>query len=53
MRDELVVQKHHVPVFSETERVIVPKHVVVYPWHHRSENGCFMYSIHDMDKYET
>lgn len=30
MRDELAVQKHHVPFFVEKERVTVPKHVVVY-----------------------
>jgi hypothetical protein len=53
MRDELFVQKHHVPFFSQKEKVIVPNHFVAYPWYHRSENDCFMYSLHSMDKYET
>jgi hypothetical protein len=34
MRDELVVQKHHVPFFTEKERVIVPKHFFVYLGYH-------------------
>jgi hypothetical protein len=53
MRDELNVKKHHVPFFAEKERVIVTNHFASYPWYHRSENDCFMYSLPDMDKYET
>jgi hypothetical protein len=48
MRNELVVQKHHVPLVTEKERVIVPKHFAAHPWYHRSENDYFMYSIHNM-----
>jgi hypothetical protein len=53
MRNELGIQKHHVPFFTEKERVIVPKHFVVHPRYHRSKNDCFMYSLHAMDKDET
>jgi hypothetical protein len=53
MRDELVVQKHHVPFFVEKERVTLPNHFDAYPWYHRLKNDCFMYSLHAMNKYET
>jgi len=53
MRDELAVKKHHVPFIAEKEKVTIPNHIVAYPWYHRSENDCFMYSLHAMDKDET
>jgi hypothetical protein len=53
MRDELVVQKHHVPFFAEKERVIVSNHFVVNSSYNRSKNDYFMYSLHAMDKDET
>ena len=33
MKDELVVQRHHVPLILEKEKIIVPKHFVVHPWY--------------------
>ena len=35
-RDDLVVQKYHVPFFAEKEKVTVPKHFSIYPGYHRS-----------------
>jgi hypothetical protein len=49
----LLLKKHHVPFFVEKERVTVPNFLVAYTWYHRSENDCFMYSLHTMDKDET
>jgi hypothetical protein len=45
-KDKLVVQRHHVPLISEKEKVIVPKHFVVHPWYHGLDNNYFLYSIH-------
>ena len=53
MRNELVVQKHHVPLVTDKERVIVPKHFAAHPWYHRSKNDYFMYSIHNIVQDET
>jgi hypothetical protein len=53
IRNELVVQKHHVPLVFEEERVTVPKHFVVNSSYNRSKNDYFMYSLHAMDKDET
>jgi hypothetical protein len=52
-REQLVVQRHHVPLITEKERVIVPKHFVAHPWYHGLENNHFMYSIHNTVKDET
>jgi hypothetical protein len=52
-KDELVVQRHHVPLISEKENVIVPKHFVVHPWYHGLDNDSFMYSIHNTVKDEA
>jgi hypothetical protein len=46
IKEELVVQRHHVPLISEKETVIVPKHFSVHPWYHGLDNDSFMYSIH-------
>jgi hypothetical protein len=53
MGNELVVQGHHVPLVTEKERVIVPKHFAAHPWYHGLENDYFMYSIHNIVKDET
>jgi hypothetical protein len=52
-KDELAVQRHHVPLISEKEKVIVPKHFVVHPWYHGLDNDSFMYSIHNTVKDEA
>jgi hypothetical protein len=52
-KDELVVQRHHVPLISEKEKVTVPKHFVVHPWYHGLDNDSFMYSIHHTVKDEV
>jgi hypothetical protein len=46
-KDELVVQRHHVPLISEKEKVTVPKHFAAHPWYHGLDNDSFMYSIHN------
>jgi hypothetical protein len=53
IREKLVVQRHHVPLITEKERVIVPKHFAAHPWYHGLENDHFMYSIHNTVKDET
>jgi hypothetical protein len=53
IREKLDVQRHHVPLVSEKERVIVPKDVSAQPWYQGMENDHFMYSIHDTVKDET
>jgi hypothetical protein len=50
MRDEHVVQKHHVPLVAEEEKVIDPNHFTANSSYHRSENDCFMYSFMDRMK---
>jgi hypothetical protein len=52
-KDELVVQRHHVPLISEKEKVIVPKHFAAHPWYHGLDNDSFMYSIHNTVKDEV
>jgi hypothetical protein len=52
-KDEIVVQRHHVPLISEKEKVIVSKHFVVHPWYHGLDNDSFMYSIHNTVKDEA
>jgi hypothetical protein len=53
IREKLDVQRHHVPLITEKERVIVPKHFASHPWYHGLENDYFMYSIHNLVKDET
>jgi hypothetical protein len=53
MKDELAVQRHNVPLISEKEKVIVPKHFVAHPWYHGLDNDSFMYSIHNTGKHEV
>jgi hypothetical protein len=50
---ELVVQRHHVPLISEKEKVTVPKHFAAHPWYHGLDNDSFMYSIHNTIKDEA
>ena len=53
IREKLDVQRHHVLLITEKERVIVPKHFAAHPWYHGLENDCLMYSIHNLVKDET
>jgi hypothetical protein len=53
IKEELVVQRHHVPLISEKEKVTVPKHFVAHPWYHGLDNDSFMYSIHNIVKDEV
>ena len=53
IREQLDVQRHHVPLIIEKEGVIVPKHFVAHPRYHGLENDCFVYSIHNIVKDET
>jgi hypothetical protein len=52
-RGEIDVQRHHVPLISEKEKVIVPKHFAAHPWYHGLDNYYFMYSIHNVLKDEA
>ena len=53
IREKLDVQRHHVPLISEKEKVIVPKHFAAHPWYHGLDNDSFMYSIHNVVKDEV
>jgi hypothetical protein len=53
IREKLDVQRHHVPLISEKEKAIVPKHFAAHPWYHGLDNDSFMYSIHDVVKDEA
>jgi hypothetical protein len=53
MKDEFSVQRHHIPLISEKEKVTVPKHFVVHPWYHGLDNDSFMYFIHHTVKDES
>jgi hypothetical protein len=53
IREELNVQRHHVALISEKEKVIVPKHFAAHPWYHGLDNDSFMYSIHNTVKDEV
>jgi hypothetical protein len=53
IREKLDVQRHHVPLISEKEKVIVPKHFAAHPWYHGLDNDSFMYSIHNTVKDEV
>lgn len=45
IRDEIAVQKHHVPPIAEEEEVVDPNHFATNLSYHRSENDCFIYSF--------
>jgi hypothetical protein len=53
IKDELVVQRHHVPLISEKGTVTVPKHFSAHPAYHGLNNDSFMYSIHSTVKDEA
>jgi hypothetical protein len=53
IKEELVVQRHHVPLISEKDTVIVPKHFSAHPGYHGLNNDSFMYSIHNTVKDEA
>jgi hypothetical protein len=53
IKDELVVQRHHVPLISEKDTVTVPKHFSAHPGYHGLNNDSFMYSIHNTVKDEA
>jgi hypothetical protein len=52
-KDELVVQRPHVPLVLEMTKINVPKLFPTHPWYHGLDNECFMYSIHNTVKDET
>jgi hypothetical protein len=52
-KEELVVQRPHVPLVPEKTKINVPKHFAAHPWYHGLDNDCFMYSIHNIVKDET
>jgi hypothetical protein len=53
IKDELAVQRHHVPVIAEKDTVPVPKHFSVNPGYHGLNDDSFMYSIHGTVKDES
>jgi hypothetical protein len=53
IKEELVVQRHHVPLISEKDKVIVSKRFVAHPRYHGLNNDSFMYSIHSTVKDEA
>jgi hypothetical protein len=52
-KEELAVQRHHVPLVSEEESVTAPKHVAAHPGYYSLTNDSFMYSIHGTVKDES
>jgi hypothetical protein len=46
IRENLDVQRHHIPLISEKEKVIVPKHFATQPQYSEPPKDYFMYSIH-------
>jgi hypothetical protein len=46
-KDELVVQRTHIPLVPETTKVNIPKKFATQPWYQGLKNDSFMYSIHD------
>jgi hypothetical protein len=52
-KEELAVQRHHVPVIAEKDTVPVPKHFSAHPGYHGLNNDSFMYSIHSTVKDEA
>jgi hypothetical protein len=53
VREKLDVQRHHVPLVVEQERVTIPRNFSSHPWYHKPKNDYFMYSIHNLVKDET
>jgi len=52
-KEELVVQTPHVPLVLENTRINVPKHFASQPQYSIPPNDYFMYSIHNIAKYEV
>jgi hypothetical protein len=52
-KEELVVQRHHVPVIAKKDTVPVPNHFSSHPGYHGLNDDSFMYSIHDTVKDEA
>ena len=52
-KDELVVQRHHVPSILEKQKVTVPKYFASHPSYHGLDNDSFMYSIPNTVKDEV
>jgi hypothetical protein len=52
-KEELVVQRPHVPLILEKTRINVPKHFLSHPWYSKPPNDYFMYSIHGIAKDEV
>ena len=50
IKEELVVQIHHVPLISEKDTVIVPKHFSAHPEYHGLNDDLFMFSIQNTVK---
>ena len=46
-KEELVVQRPHIPLVPETTKVNIPKKFAAQPWYQGLKNDSFMYSIHD------
>jgi hypothetical protein len=53
IKEELAIQRHHVPLISEKDTIIVPKHFSAHPGYHGLNNDSFMYSIHNTVKDEA
>jgi hypothetical protein len=53
IKEELDVQRHHVPLILEKDTVTVPKHFSSHPAYHGLNNDLFMYSIHNTVKDEA
>jgi hypothetical protein len=53
IREKLDVQRHHVPLVAEQERVTVSMTFAAHLWYHKLENDYFMYSIHRLVKYQS
>jgi hypothetical protein len=52
-KEELVVQRPHVPLVPEKTRINVPKHFAAQPRYSKPPNDYFMYSIHNIAKDEV
>jgi hypothetical protein len=52
-KDELDVQRSHVSLVPEKKKINVLKQFAAHPWHPKTEEDYFMYSIHNMVKDEA
>ena len=52
-KEELVVQRPHIPLVLETTKVNIPKKSATQPWYQGLNNDSFMYSIHNTVKDEV